>query len=62
MSSIRHKIIGPDMVPMHWPEADTRAIIEPQTTPLRLLMGNFETLLPPDPLDPLVVDPKTFPF
>jgi hypothetical protein len=50
------------MVPMRRPEPDTRSIIKPQTAPLRLLLRNLETLLPPDPLHPFVVDPKTLLF
>jgi hypothetical protein len=62
MGAVRYKVIGPNMVSMGRPESDTRSIIEPQTTPLWLLLGNLEPLLPPDPLDTLVVDPKTLPF
>jgi hypothetical protein len=50
------------MVSMGRPKAHTGAIIKPETPTLRLLLGNFETLLPPDPLDPLMVDPKTLPL
>jgi len=61
MGTVCHKVIGPNVVQMRRPESDARSIIEPQTTPLRLLLGNFETLLPPDPLHPLVVDSETLP-
>jgi hypothetical protein len=62
MGAVCHKVIGPDMVSMGRPKAHTGAIIKPETPTLRLLLGNFETLLPPDPLDPLMVDPKTLPL
>jgi hypothetical protein len=38
---IHHKIIGPDMVAMRGPEADTGAVIEPQPTPFGLFLGNL---------------------
>ena len=61
MSAIRHEVIRPDMASMGRPKTNTGAVIKPETSPFRLLLGNLETLLPPDPLDPLVVDPKTLP-
>jgi hypothetical protein len=36
-------------------EADARSIVEPYTTALRLFLRDLQSLLPPDPLDPLVV-------
>jgi hypothetical protein len=62
MGAICHKIISPDMVSMGRSKTNTRPIIEPKMPPFRLFLGNFETLLPPDPLDPLVVDPETLPL
>jgi hypothetical protein len=62
MCAVCHKIIRPDMVSMGRSKTNTRPVIEPKTPPFRLLLGNFETLLPPDPLDPLVVDPETLPL
>jgi len=62
MGAVRDKVIRPNVVPMRWPESDTRSIIEPQMTLLRLLLGNLQPLLTPDPLDSLVVDPKTLPL
>jgi len=49
------------MVTMRRPQTDTRAVIEPQPTPFRLLLGNLQPLLTPDTLHPLVVDPPTIP-
>jgi hypothetical protein len=59
--SIRQKIIGPDMVAMRGPEADTRAVIEPKPTPFGLFFRNFQSLLTPDTLHPLVVYQSTIP-
>ena len=59
--AIRHKIIGPDMVAMRGPEADTGAVIEPQPTSFGLFLGNLQPLLMPDTLHPLVVYLPTIP-
>jgi hypothetical protein len=47
------------MVAMLGPQADARAVRQPQTTAFRLLPGDFQPLTPPDPLHPLVVDQPT---
>jgi hypothetical protein len=62
VDTICHKIIRPDMVSMGRSKTNTRPVIEPKTPPFRLFLWNFETLLPPDPFDPLVVDPETLPL
>jgi hypothetical protein len=56
-SAVCHEIIGPDMMTMGGPEPDTRPIIEPRTSSLGLLLGNFQPLLTPDAFHPLVIDP-----
>ena len=38
------------------PQADARAVRQPEPAAFRLLLGNLQPLTPPDPLDPLVVD------
>ena len=43
------------MVLVLGPQSQARAIAEPETTSLRLLHRNLQPLLPPDPLDALVV-------
>ena len=53
--SIHHKIIGPNMVAMRGPETDTGTVIEPQPTPFRLFLRDFQPLLTPDTLHPFVV-------
>lgn len=40
------------MVAALGPQADARSIFEPQAPLLRLLLGNLQSLAPPDPLDP----------
>ena len=39
------------------PQAEARAIRQPQTTTFRLFLWDLQPLTPPDPLDPLIVDP-----
>jgi hypothetical protein len=48
MGAVHHKITGPNMVPMLRSESGTRPIIEPQTTSIRLLLGNLQPLLMPE--------------
>jgi hypothetical protein len=62
MGAVCHKVIGPDMVPMGRPKTNTGTVMKPETPPFHLLLGNFESLLPPDPLHPLMVDSKTLPL
>jgi len=62
MGAVCHKVISPDMVPMGRPKTNTGAVMKPKTPSFHLLLGNFESLLPPDPLHPLVVDSKTLPL
>jgi hypothetical protein len=50
------------MVPMGRPKTNTGTVMKPETPPFHLLLGNFESLLPPDPLHPLMVDSKTLPL
>ena len=51
-----HEVIGPDVVRPLGTQPDARAVVEPQTTPLRLTRGHLQPLEPPQPLDTLVVD------
>ncbi len=41
-------------------QADTRSVIEPQTAPFGLLLGNLKPLPPPDPLNPLGIHVPAF--
>jgi hypothetical protein len=48
-----HKVVAPHMVPMFRAKPDAGAIIEPQSSPLRLSLGNLQAFLPPDALHTL---------
>jgi len=45
------KIIGPDMVGVSRPKPEARSVIQPETSSLRLFLGNLQPLPPPDALD-----------
>src|SRR5690606_29115623 len=45
------EVIGPDMVDVLGSKPDARSVIQPETSSLRLLMGNLQPLPPPDALD-----------
>lgn len=45
------EVIGPDMVGVLRPKPDARSVIQPETSSLRLLLGNLQPLPPPDALD-----------
>jgi hypothetical protein len=53
------EVVGPDVILVLRPQPDTRTVVEPQTPSFRLFARHLQTLLPPDPLDPLVVDPPS---
>jgi hypothetical protein len=36
------KVIGPDMVRVLGPQPDARSVLQPEATPLRLLVGNLK--------------------
>ena len=42
------------------PKSETGSVREPESGPFRLLLRHLETLLPPDPLHPLVIHPPAF--
>src|SRR5205814_1390495 len=46
-----------DMVRPAWPEPDARAVVQIQSSALFLASRNFQSLLTPDALHPLVIDP-----
>ena len=45
------------MVRVPGSESDAGAIREPEPSTGRLLLGDFQSFLSPDPLDPFVIDP-----
>jgi hypothetical protein len=61
VSAIRHKIISPYMVPMGRSKTNARTIIQPQTTPLGLSLGDLQAFLPPDPLHTLMINLPSLP-
>ncbi len=58
--AIRHKVICPYMVRPAWAQTDARTIVQIQTASLLMLLRDFQGFLPPDPLNPLVVDDPSF--
>ncbi len=61
MGAVLDEVVGPDMIAVLGPEPDTGAVVQPETTALRLPCRNLQPLASPDPLDPLVVDEPTGP-
>jgi hypothetical protein len=59
MGAILDKVVGPDVIAVLWPQSDAGSVIEPQPPAFRLLLGNLQSLTPPDPLDPLVTHQPT---
>jgi hypothetical protein len=53
--SVRHEIIGPYMIRPAGLQTNTRSVLEPQASAFRLFVWHFQTLLSPDPLNPLMV-------
>ena len=56
MGAVLDEVVGPDVIAVLGPEPDAGAVVQPETTALRLPGGNLQPLASPDPLDPLVVD------
>ena len=56
MSAILDEVVGPHVIAVLGPELDAGAVVQPETTALRLPGGHLQPLASPDPLDPLVVD------
>ena len=48
----QYEVIGPDMVAVSRPQPEARPIIEPQPSPLGLLLRYFQPFPSPDPLPP----------
>src|SRR4051794_4390589 len=53
--AVLDEVVGPDVIAMLGPQPNAGAAREPQASALGLLLGHFEPLAAPDPLDPLVV-------
>lgn len=56
MGSVLDEVVGPDMVGPLGAQPDARSVIEPKPASPGLFGWNLQPLLPPDALDPLVVD------
>ena len=56
MGAILDEVVGPDVVRALGPEPDAGSVRQPEPPALGLLLGDFQSLAPPDPLHPLVVD------
>lgn len=54
-----HEIVRPHMVRMLRPEPDTGAIRQPEPSAGRVLLRDLQPFTPPNPLDPLVIDPPS---
>jgi len=60
MSSDENEIVAPHVISMLWTKTDTRTIVEPQSTTLRLLHWNFQTFTTPQPLNSFVIHTPAF--
>jgi hypothetical protein len=56
VSAVQGEVVGPDVIGMLGPQPEAGAIRQPEPATLGLLLGDFQPLTAPDPLDPLVVD------
>ena len=56
MRSIHDEVVGPDMVPVLRSTTHTRAVIQPQATPIRLFLWHFPPLAAPDALRTFVIN------
>ena len=54
-----NEVIRPDMVGIHCPQSNTRAIVEPEPSFLGLLHRHLEPLTPPQAFNTLVVHPPS---
>lgn len=57
VGAVLDEVIRPDVVGVFWPQPDARSVSKPEPPFLGLLLRHFQPLLPPDPLDPLLVHP-----
>ena len=50
------EVVGPDVLAVLRPQADARPVREPKTASFGLLVGDLQSLAPPDPFHPAVDD------
>lgn len=55
--TVEHKVIRPHMILPARPQANAGAIIQVKTTAFLMSLWDFQALLPPDPLNPFVINP-----
>jgi hypothetical protein len=55
MGPVHDETIGPDVIPVGWPQTDTGTVIEPESAPLGLLARDLQPLPAPDALHSLVI-------
>ena len=56
VGAVLDKVVGPDVIAVLGSQPNARSVCQPEPAALGLLMGDFQPLASPDPLDPLVVD------
>jgi hypothetical protein len=56
MGAILDEVVGPDVVRALGSGPEAGSVRQPEPPALGLLLGDFQSLAPPDPLHPLVVD------
>src|SRR4029450_10585003 len=56
MGALLDEVVGPHVIAVLGPESDAGAVVQPETTALRLPGGHLQPRASPDPLDPLVVE------
>ena len=61
VGAVLDEVVGPDVIAVLGPEPDAGAAGQPETTALRLLLGDLQPLASPDPLEPLVIDEPASP-
>ena len=55
--TLRYEVISPDMIPPAGPQPDAGAVIQVKTATLLMFLRDFKSFLPPDPLNPFVINP-----
>ena len=58
---VEDKVVGPHVVPVLGPQTHARPVIQPQSTPLGLLLRHFQSFPTPQPFDTLVVHSPPLP-
>lgn len=59
VSLLRDKIVAPDVILVRWPQPNARAIGEPKSGSLGLLLRNLQSFILPDSVDAVPANLKT---